>query len=495
MESDDDFRAVKLPFSPQEYACTWHLPRIQTEVENNEAHQDDDGKDGFIKVNGTLDLTVGHHPHGSFYGELPIVWEDDSTQFPQINDYDCLTGKLSTGAHFALINGQYNYWFLGQGYVNGAFAILSRKPFKHNEYRTYQSIELQLEGLDKIIDVNPAKIQVDPGKKSIFSATCSNACWEWRSDDVSMKLHFIGRARRDPFNFTMRFAPVLQIKANSPLTIVDWWRKWTVPIQELLASAIGRTPDVMYMLAIADRTPKREWKDQIFRWDIKQESLYPNAGEIKKSKPAIKIQEDGVNLLDLLIRWRELHASHHPLIETYDSLAFSADQHPRSRFLLLVQALEGLYGFEHQEERCQQRQAYREEKRKFLDRMREIAKNEIITEDDYRFLRDNLMPNPFITLESTLIAILDTLSGDVKEKLAGSALIRKVRESEENTNMKVETVLAFVRNKLSHGATSFEPGDLDDVAETLDRVVRAELLRVLGAPEACRLRLLGASEA
>lgn len=496
MGKDDVFQAVKLPFSPQEYLCTWNLPDVRPENRNNDDSRRGGNESRTVELNGTLDLTTGHHPRGSFYGKLPIVFKNGGARFPQISSFECLTGKLSTGAYFVLINGQYNYWHIDHGHANGAFAILSGKPFKKDEHRTYRSIELQLEGLDRIIDASPTETQFD-GEKSSFSITFDKTCWEWYRDNVSMKLYFVGRSRRDPYNFVMSFAPVLRIDAGSPLTVVDWWTNWVIPLQEIIASAIGHTPDIMYMLAIAEHTSKCERKDQIFRWDIKQEPLYHSTDMTRRSEPAIKIQEDNIDLLTLLIEYQELLASHHPLIETFQSVTLYSDQHPRSRFLLLIQALEGLHGYEHREEEDKQCQAYKNKKKEVLGRLKKLdhtKENEIITKSDCKFLIKNLMSSQFVTLESRLIAIFGALPSGVRENLNGSALIRQFRELQEKPYMRMEAALARIRNKLSHGATNFESSDLDDVVEILYRVVRAELLRVLGAPESCRMRLLKDAE-
>jgi hypothetical protein len=496
MGQDDVFQAVKLPFSPQDYLCTWNLPDVRSESRNDGNSRCDGDESGTVELNGTLDLTTGHDPRGSFYGKLPIIFKNGGTRFPQISSFDRLTGRLSTGAYFVLINGQHNYWYLDHGYANGVFAIVSGKPFKKDAHRTYRSIELQLEGLDRIIDVSPTETQFDE-EKSSFSIAFNKTCWEWHRGNVSMRLYFVGRSRRDPYNFVMSFAPVLRIDAGSPLTVVDWWTNWIIPLQEFIASAIGQTPDIMYMLAIAEHNSKREQKDQIFRWDIKQESLYHSTDTTRRSEPAIKIQEDSINLLALLIEYQKLLASHHPLIETFQSVALSSDQHPRSRFLLLIQALEGLHGSEHREEEDKQCQAYKKKKEEVLDHLKKLdhtKENEVITKNDCKFLKENLMSGPFVTLESRLIAIFDTLPSGVREKLGKNALIRQFQESQQKPNMRMEAALASMRNKLSHGAISFEPNDLNDVVEILYRVVRAELLRVLGAPEACRMRLLKDAE-
>ena len=487
MGQDDVFQAVKLPFSPQEYPCTWDIPDVIPENRNDGDGRRDGGEIGTVELNGTLDLTTGHDPRGSFYGELPIVFKNRVADLPQISSFERLTGRLSVGVHFALINASSDYWH-DCGYVDGTFAVLSGKPFKKDEHRTYRSIELQLEGLDRIIDTSPTGTQFDE-EKSSSSITCSNRCWEWHRDNVSMKLYFAGRRRSDPHSFATPFAPVLRIDAVSPLTVVDWWTNWVIPLQEIIASAIGHTPDVMYMLAIAEHTSKRERRDQIFKWDIKQESIYHSTDTTRRSESAIKIQEDNINLLDLLMKYQELLASHHPLTETFQSVALSSDQHPRSRFLLLIQALEGLHGFEHREEEDKQRQAYKKKKKEFLAHMKKV-----ITNGDYKFLKESMMSSQFVTLKNRLITIFDTLPPGVREKLDRNALIRQFRKLQEEPNMKMEAALARIRNKLSHGATNFEPSDLDDVVEILYRVVRAELLRVLGAPESCRMRLLKDAE-
>lgn len=120
--------------------------------------------------------------------------------------------------------------------------------------------------------------------------------------------------------------------------------------------------------------------------------------------------------------------------------------------------------------------------------------NKIIAEDDRQFLSENLLRNPYVSLESALIAIFNGFSASVREEIDAAPLVKKVREAEANQHMRVEAVLAKVRNKLSHGATNYEPDDLDGVAAILDRVVRSELLRVLEAPESCRKRLLSNRE-
>ena len=77
MEHEDAFRAVKLPFPPQEYLCTWKLPDIR--LKNNEDRQGEGSDGGVVEANGVLDLTAGgiHMDHSMenfrSYGRAIVV--------------------------------------------------------------------------------------------------------------------------------------------------------------------------------------------------------------------------------------------------------------------------------------------------------------------------------------------------------------------------------------------------------------------------------------
>jgi hypothetical protein len=486
MPQNDAFNAIKLPFPPQEYSCTWHIPRHNSDEQN-----------GTVEAHGTLDLTTGRHPQGTFYGTLPIMRKKGASYFPQVYDHDCLIGKLSTGAHIVLVNGHHVFWIQNHGRADGAFAMISRKPFNPSHQRTYKCIELQLEGLDEIIDVSPTRVIIPDGRKQEKDPTWSitsndDANWKWQHDETTMRLHFAEKIRPDPYNFATAFAPILQIDIDDPLNIVEWWQQWIIPLTELFAALIGHTPDIMYVLAKECGSDEQGSKDQLFRYDITQQPLVPDLERIRKSKAAVKVQEDDVDLLAILLTWQALLKSHHPLIEMYDSVAFSADQHPRSRYLLLIQTLEGLHGFEHRNEQDARRKEHKSKRASFLQHMKESG---IMTKEGKEFLAENLLRNPMYGLEQKLIDTFETLPVDIRDELNGTALIKHARDLENKPSMRIEAVLAFVRNKLSHGTTNFDPGELDTVAKVLDRAVRSELLRVLGAPKVCRTRLLENGEA
>lgn len=83
---------------------------------------------------------------------------------------------------------------------------------------------------------------------------------------------------------------------------------------------------------------------QVYGSGITQEPYQSDQTAVRKSSTSVHIAADGLSLLDMLRRWQGLEDDHHPLIETYGAMLSATDEHPRSRFLLLVQALEAYTG-------------------------------------------------------------------------------------------------------------------------------------------------------
>jgi hypothetical protein len=482
-QSTNDLMAVNLPHEPREYMCTWHLPK---------AVQDSD-EDQLVDVLGVIDLGVRRNPTALFQGVLPYASVNGVAEFPQTNDFDCLTGTLSSGIHVALINGQTSYWLQNGGGANGAFAVLSTTPFEHNKYRKYQSIELQIDGLDAIFDTPPTSIAFrkpinDHDEEYIINIPPQNYL-EWKNQGTQMRLGYAGRLRPDRFNFRTSFAPHLRIDLDEPISLVDWWLQWVVPLCDILEVINGKPLDIMYLLAFEDKdaaSPKRR-ADQVFRYDIRQDCIKIDEKRFNHTRAIVNLKQDDINLLNLIAKRRELEASRHPLIETYRSNAVSDDQHPRSRFLLLIQALEGLYGYEHKGEYQQRSERYAEK--------REAVLKQIETEigsEDFKFLRKNLLRKPTSGLVGALSATIQTLPGDIQTQIDNNEIVAQVRSRCENTKISSAEALTKVRNSLSHGSSAYDPNDLEKICAILHKIVRAEILRVLELPDVARERLLEA---
>lgn len=480
-QSTNDMIAVNLPHEPREYMCTWHLPKAAQ----------DSADDQLVDALGMLDLSIRRNPTASFQGILPYASHSGRSEFPQTTDFNCLTGILPSGIHIALLNGQMSYWIHNDGGATGAFAVLSTRPFEHDNYRKYQSIELQIDGLETIVDEAPTTIEftelTDEHDESYKISIPTQSSLDWKIQEAQMRLGYAGRLRPDRFNFRTSFAPYLRIDLDEPISLVDWWLQWVIPLCDLLEVINGKPLDIMYLLAFEDKdaTGSKRRADQVFRYDIRQDCIKIDEKRFNHTRAIVNLKQDNINLLKLIAKRRELEASRHPLIETYRSNAVSDDQHPRSRFLLLIQALEGLYGYEHKGEYQQRSERYAEKREAVLKQV-ETA----ISSEDFKFLRKNLLRNPTSGLEGALSATFQTPPGEIQTRIDNSKIVSRTRDIYKEKNMPSAKALTKVRNSLSHGSSAYDPNDLEKICAILDKIVRAEILRVLELPEVARQRML-----
>lgn len=480
-QSTNDLMAVNLPHEPREYMCTWHLPKP---VQNSD-------EDQLVNVPGTIDLTGRHHPTASFQGILPYASDSGGARFPQTNNFNCLTGTLSSGIHVALINGQTSYWLQNGGGANGAFAVLSTTPFEHNKYRKYQSIELQIDGLDAIFDTPPTSIEfrkpIDNHDEEYIINIPTQNYLEWKNQGTQMRLGYARQLRPDRFNFRTSFAPYLRIDLDEPISLTDWWLQWVVPLCDILEVINGKPLDIMYLLAFEnkDATGSQRRADQVFRYDILQDCIKIDDNKFNHIKPVINLQEDSVDLLELINKHCELKTSKHPLIETYNVNALSDDQHPRSRYLLLIQALEGLYGYEHKEEYQRRCEKYAEKRELFLERTKPA-----ISQEDFKFLKKTLPHRPASGLVGALSAIFKTLPKVIQDQIDCSRIVIQTRNIFDDKRMSSADALTKVRNSLSHGSSAYDPNDLEEICSLLDKIVRAEILRLLDLSENVQQKML-----
>lgn len=472
MKPAKETSAVKLPFETGEYLITWQVP---------------DRKGGHLAIPGLLTVEQGKYPTGVLYGDLPIEWVAEGAtgvaSFPQRHTFDVLTGRLSSGAHVALMNGELSYSFSGSGRAVGAFAALSLEAFDTSEHRKYASIELQIEGLESVAGVAPisrVKMPMKAGDEPVWEATVDkDAKFTWSAGDQSMTFSYDYSVRAlDGYEFRMAFGPVLRLTSDEPLTVVGWWLEWVRPFRQLISLLTGAPREVRYLLAIVDEAAPRSHRDQVFGWDITHLPVNSTRAAIEEIRSAVNLANDGLSLLDLLHAWQRQIAARHPLFETYGAMATATDQHPRSRFLLLLQALEGSYGFENRTKHEADKQKYGVKREGILARAQQL-----LEKADFTFINKNLRREAQQGLDSALADLLKRLPDEVSEELTKTELIKAVRKEDSGKEaLPLQTALTRARNTLSHGSGSFEPQHLAIVADILERAVRSEAIRLLGAP-------------
>ncbi|SFS17458.1 hypothetical protein SAMN04487846_3562 [Microbacterium sp. cf046] len=471
MKPAKEAAAVKLPFEAGEYLITWQVP------DRNGSH---------AGIPGLLTVEQGKYPTGILYGDLPIEWVSEGltgvASFPQRHDFDVLTGRLSSGAHVALMNGELNYSFPGNGRAVGAFAALSLDAFDTSEHRRCACIELQIEGLESVVGFAPishVKMPMKAGDEPVWQATVEkDGKFAWSAHGQSMTFSYDYTVRAlDGYEFRMAFGPVLRLSSEEPLTVVAWWLERVRPPRQLISLLTGAPREVRYLLAVvAEVRPVRT----VIRCSAGTLHTYLSIqrAAVEEIRSSVSLARDNLSLLDLLDAWLRQVAARHPLFETYGAMATVADQHPRSRFLLLLQALEGSHGFENRAKHETDKEQFGTKREGVISRAREV-----LDKADFAFISKNLRREALQGLDAALADLLKRLPHEVSEELAQSELIRAVRKEETGKGtLPLHTALTRARNTLSHGSGSFEPQHLVVVADILERAVRSEAIRLLGAP-------------
>ena len=163
------------------------------------------------------------------------------------------------------------------------------------------------------------------------------------------------------------------------------------------------------------------------------------------------------------------------------------DQHPRSRFLLLLQAIEGAHGFETRELFARRLKKHTEVR----DEVIALTK-ESLERKQLKFLERNIDKRPPGGLEPAINWLAKKLPGNMKEQLEATPLIAATKAAPVNAK-NAPDALRILRNDLAHGTKGYDAYELHIVVMVLERMVRAHALELLGCPGDVISRVLDAS--
>ena len=316
----------------------------------------------------------------------------------------------------------------------------------------------------------------------------SNQVWSDDDAEVAIEYQISADTGVTGYHFSVTFSPTVRIELKTPVPVKDFFTSWVLPLHGLVSAATGQNEDITYwscspIIDGNDDPPARRQFQVFVRW-VKQEPYASENTIPDKRLSSIRLAE-GDSLLHLLRRWQYLEDEQNPILNTYDVHSLGPDQAPRARFLLLVQALEGLCGHE---DRLSGKWAKFEAKReRIMDKCREN-----LADKDLKFL-DRWLPNTPYNLDDALTEMLRVLPTNLEPELTQSKLVKTVIAQVDKVTTTVGA-LRYVRNQLSHGVETFEPYDLHVVAGILGRAVRGHLLRLLEASEAAQERVLAPPE-
>ncbi|OLT42134.1 hypothetical protein BJF86_15410 [Serinicoccus sp. CNJ-927] len=472
-----------------------------------------------------LELRESRMPYGRIYGDLPLVGTTTGNEsvmsFPQVHDYPFVRATLANGAELVVLRAHVTFW-PEHGSIRGAAAVV-RSSSHASPLRslhppeaepdgpvTFARARFQVGALDAILGVAPLGEKTSPREPAgdgtwTWSATTSPATpISWTGTEDELTGAYAAKVNTfDFYNVAIRFAPVLDA-TMPPSTLFDVVHRYVEPVRAIASIATGRSQPITHlMLSKADepthiaipksRDSEGRTHEPIFRellpaWQVygtglRQVPYESDSETVRHHESVLLCRDDEVNLLDLVHAWWKLTDERHPLIETYAGMLHAQEDHPRSRFLLLIQSLEGLHGHETKGEYEDAMKMHIERRVQILERARDHLER-----NDFRFLKKSLLKEPFRSLETALkwSFKIHVPEPSIEARLARTRLMKFVSSAEDCSTL---DAVRRVRNHLAHGTRGFDAQDLDEVNEILDRVVRAHALRLLGCPDLVLARL------
>lgn len=230
------------------------------------------------------------------------------------------------------------------------------------------------------------------------------------------------------------------------------------PPSPVRAAATGKRVDISYLacspVIAGDDRPHGRRQCQVFNASVAQTPYTSTKSLRDKYVSNIRLASDGQSLLELLRRWQALRDAENPILNTYDITAVGRNQHPRARYLLLLQALEGLCGFEKRFE--EQQSTFVTERDSVMTRCQEVLDGAAL-----RFVKKHLAKRRPVGLDSVLREMFRALPVDIEPRLAEGALVQSVRSEDPSITSTLDA-LRIVRNDLSHGNKTYDRRELSD---------------------------------
>lgn len=447
------------------YSCQWSIP--------------DHATGAVLQPLGQIVLGGSKPPRCSVSGPVP---GEQWGGFPKRFEYEILCGRLANGAGVVLIEptvsvmghpGGFISFPAGNATIFSGVALVGRGAELITDTKITE-ISVQISHLDYIFRNSPIisrniPMQSESGELT-WSATTRSNNQIWRDGSTSMEVsHMQNATVFAEYEFGVRLTPFIRIKFDEPVEFYDAYDRWVRTLYRVMSVLTGKEEEVTFL----EVRPAKWGADgpmlQVFASPVTQSPYMPERGRIPQANDsALKLDEDGISLLDLVKRWQALENEQNPVVYTYEPFALGSNQHPRARFLLLIQALEGI---SNKENRLQDRQAAFEKKHSRV--LNECMK--FLTGASRRFVKSNLR-NSSINLDDRLRDMFDSLPVDPTKKIAETVLVARVCEEK---GLKPEGALRLIRNDLAHGNRTYDFRELGALATVLESVVRAHALRIL----------------
>ena len=427
---------------PGVYEVNWHLVGVAGQV---------------TIAPGSVELRANEQPLGIVQGPELMDWVGD-VNGGLLSEFavDVLSGEVESGEWINLVEVTASAFpFEARAFAAAALVgdeMLSKRGV------AVDALRLQVAGLYDVC-VNASETTGLLGRKSGVTASV-----------------IIDSSDTSPIQ---REARAIELAFDRPRVIRDAIGEFVEPLRRIFSIASGKAQPITALsvgVAAEDFTRPPVWFD-VFGRAIGQAVEWRIPDIPAHNAPALVLGPGEPDLLDMLATWKELDQWQHPLVEIYGNSIYG-ESHPRSRFLFIVQTIEGTWGIDNRASRAHDVDQYR------LDRATALRS---ISGSGLEFVRDNLRSRPAENLAEKLRASCAEFVVEIEHQLQQDGGVVGLIRDEEDIRDGADAV-RVMRNGLSHGDRTFDRSTLRHVAGVLERAVRRLLLRRLGASEDAQRR-------
>lgn len=417
---------------------------------------------------GVLDLGACHSPHGQVF-DWPVRERAGIRSVPQpVEQFPVLKCSLRAGWEVLLAEATVQALLPGQASFRASLGVaghgLLADPGKGFPEASVQVTEgHRLFGRPPLTQVVFPHPMPETGTAAFSVQVDLDANVTYRSDDTELRCRYwITSSLTDYRRFFVTTAPVFEIKSASPLTPAQWMTRYVLPLRELVTLATLQPQAVAWAtLDMNNEGASAEGGTQsyqLYSRDIRQVPYAPTADPHDESRTLFTFPGLPYSPAELLSRWEDLRTTRKSFIQPLMQ-GLTEQMSARARFLLLVQALEGLHT-----EMAGEGPVPIEEHR---DKRKEILK---VIKDaglDKKWADRWLDRHGRFSLAERLSELRDM----VREDTGGIADISLVPGD-----------IPEIRNRLSHGSGDYSWEDLNPAMRVMSAIGAAHVLRLLGLP-------------
>lgn len=453
---------------------------------------------------GSIELRSGLSPRGELFDWSPDLELVDglsmemSMTFPRTFHLSLLRGSIDDASYeMCLLGVVLTAWAPDRIAIKADAALVGVDVPSEKKLR-FHAAEFQVTGLDAVGGFSPLLGTKHPPAGSNFregkwrATGNGNSLQTWSDSEVEVSHDYnIKFQAYDPYFFRITFSPIMRIKVTEPLTLRQWLDQWVIPVHRIVCVATNREESITSLtLQPTGDSEHPPWSRlQVFGAGITQEPFSSRQDTVNDAQSAFTFATDSLNLLHMVRSWTAQVDDENPLMESYDPVLLRRSQPPRSRFLVLVQALEGLAGYKTRGTFKSRQQKHSDDRARVISRLEKLVDDAEVEFDktDLKFIKKNLSNRPPGGLDGALRALFEEVGADeLLTTLSETPLIAQVTddyESKDGTRIPVVRALAIVRNDLSHGNRSYPHAELAQASSVLERVTRAHMLRVIGCSD------------